>query len=593
MMVIQGAANGSRSQGGQQPAAASGTYIVPSGQTFILQLETDLHTNTTRKGDKVKFSTAAEVVADSQTVIPSRSLVWGTVTESKRAGRLAGRAEIRLRLDEIRLADGTMVPFHATIVRVGYDPVKPAGAGDPGVKGESGAGADAGTIVKAGAQGAIIGVITAGPRGAMIGSIAGIAVTAAGMIFRRGPDVDLPRDTMMEAKFDQPLTIPESAVATAKAQAQPQLQDMPAEPQTAVPAAEKTSPPRPKLTRNDQSAPPPVGNPPATRPTEDPPVAKPSENPPAVKPAEGSPVATPVPSNAGTPRSAGAHTLSVDVRMVLVDAVVKDRGGRILENLQKEDFQVFEDGKTKELQSFSRDELPLAIALVVDCSGSEAPYIQELRRVAERALQELKPEDQVALFSFAADVRLVEELTTDRKRISDGLNRIRAQGGTNIIDALYEAAGYLKAEARDRRRAIILISDNQVSMNSRSSEAATIKVALESETVIYSIKTKGMALPLASQLPSVLGGSGPVGKITEETGGEIINAANTSSFGSALSGVISRLRLRYSLGYYLASGAQGAFHSIEVRLDDRFGRAGKDYVIHARRGYYATSDRIR
>ena len=90
-----------------------------------------------------------------------------------------------------------------------------------------------------------------------------------------------------------------------------------------------------------------------------------------------------------------------------------------MRGLTRDDFVIYEDGVKQEVQSFSRDELPIAVALVIDRSGSEAPYISELRRIANRTLQELKPADQVALFSFASDVQRLEGLTTDRQRIAD------------------------------------------------------------------------------------------------------------------------------------------------------------------------------
>jgi VWFA-related protein len=237
----------------------------------------------------------------------------------------------------------------------------------------------------------------------------------------------------------------------------------------------------------------------------------------------------------------------------------------------------------------SRDELPIAVALVVDRSGSVAPFISELRRIATRTLNQLKPEDQVCLFSFAADVDRVEDLTADRNRIADAINRIHAGGGTDITDALYESVKYLARNAPGRRHAVILISDNQQTVTPHASDAETIKAAMESETVVYSLKTAGSPFQIAAQLPSILFGGGTVAKVAQETGGEVINVGSVSSLDSALGSVISRLRLRYALGYYPAGTAQGGvFHEIKVRLDDRFGKPGSDYFVHARRGYYAT-----
>jgi VWFA-related protein len=259
-----------------------------------------------------------------------------------------------------------------------------------------------------------------------------------------------------------------------------------------------------------------------------------------------------------------------------------------MENLTRDDFLVFEDGVQQEVENFSRDELPLAVALVIDRSGSVAPYISELRRIAERALAQLKPEDQVALFSFAAGVDRVEDLTTDRRRIADGIARVRAGGGTNIIDALHDSVAYLARMAPDHRHAVILISDNQATVQPQASEGETIRKAMESETVVYSIRTSGQAAALTL---SILTGAGSVSKVVRETGGEIIDARNVASFDAALAGVIDRLRLRYSLGYYPSNPVQGMYHAIVVRLSDSHGKPGSDYFLHARRGYYATADR--
>jgi VWFA-related protein len=275
--------------------------------------------------------------------------------------------------------------------------------------------------------------------------------------------------------------------------------------------------------------------------------------------------------------------------MVQVDAVVRDRAGHMIDNLTADDFRVYEDGVLQEVQNFSRDELPLAVAIVIDRSGSVSPYISELRRIATRALDQLKHRDEVCLFSFADTVDRLEDLTTNRQRIVDAIDRIRTGGGTDITDALHDAVTYLARIAPDHRHAVILISDNQQTVNPQASETETIQTATETETVVYSLKTSGDSLQLASQLPSLILRGNPVSKITQETGGEIISVNGVSSLDSALGSVISRLRMRYSLGYYPSGTAQGgAFHAIKVRLTDSHGKAGSDYFIHAKRGYYAT-----
>jgi Ca-activated chloride channel homolog len=599
-----------RSSAPQDPPAADGSagpsLTIPPGQKFILQLETPIHTRTTKKGDRVEFTTAAPIMAENQVVIPNGSWVRGTVTKAKRAGRLFGRAEVNLKFDEVKLADGSQVPMKATITRVGFSWVADPKGGEPRIKGEAGSGGDLKGAAEAGAQGALIGILMGGARGAIYGGAAAAAITLAGALLKRGPDLDLPRDTMFEARFDGPVQVSFAAVRKAAQQEAEAAAENSAD--AASEGSETHKPrivsrdttntdlperPRPRLTRNPDAQPdeiPAEPKPPEPEPANSIPVEARSPEPEPTNPV----IATPptrksVLAPAAEPVPAAGLKLSVSVRMVLVDTVVRDRAGRMIENLSRGDFHVYEDGVEQDINSFSRDELSLAVALVIDRSGSVAPFIAELRRIALRALQQLKPDDEVALFSFAGSVERMEGLTRDRQRIADAIDRVFAGGGTDIIDALYDATTYLAKAAPERRHAIILISDNQATVRPQVNEGEAIRTAMETETVVYSIKTAGERIPLGMRIPNLMIGAGSVSKVTEETGGEIIDARNVASLDSALGAVISRLRMRYAIGYYPSNPELGAFHAIQVKLEERLGKPGSDYFIHSRRGYYATA----
>jgi Ca-activated chloride channel homolog len=590
------------------PVSDAGTLTIPAGQKFIMRLETSLHTSITRKGDTVEFLTAADVVSDDKVAIANKSLIRGTVTKAKRAGQLFGRAEIRLRLDDIQLPDGSEFPLKATIIRVGFDPVDSQNGKEPKIQGEGGGTPGMVEIIASGAaQGALLGVICRNMRLAGYGAASGAAVSAAQIALQRGPDLDLPRSTMFEARFDGPMQIPVKPV---------QVQNLPP---AASPVPEKVQvsaitggqeqtavPPEAKKNSESQqeivsSADTPEASSPAESATNQPVLngERSSAEIAATNLPANLPESSPVPLPGGSlvktgadsqPLEVPASTIRVKVRMVQVDAVVKDRDGRMMGNLRADDFIVYEDGVQQEIMNFSQDKLPLSVALLVDRSGSVAPYISQLRRIAIRALNQLKPQDEVCLFAFADTVERLEDLTTDRRRIAEATDRIRAGGMTNITDALWEAINYLARNASDRRHAVILISDNAQTSEPLMNEAETIAAALETETVVYNLKTSGAQRPLAARLPSLLFKEDPVATITRETGGEIINVEQTAAFDAAFGAVISHLRKRYLLAYY-SSGAEqgGVFHEIKVRLSARYGKPGSDYSVNAKRGYYATA----
>jgi Ca-activated chloride channel family protein len=301
--------------------------------------------------------------------------------------------------------------------------------------------------------------------------------------------------------------------------------------------------------------------------------------------------AAPFVESFATAGEADRFRLKADVDLVLVEATVRDQDGGIVNDLRRESFHVFENGVEQQISYFSRDELPLAVALVLDCSGSMGPVLKQLHRVAFDTLSALKPGDQVALFDFAARAEMLVGLTRNRQRIVDGIETIRAGGGTVIPDALYEAALYLARAAPDRRHAIILVSDNQNTLKGYADENRVIRQALESEAVIYSIRVEEGAHPHSMYviLPFFRGVSVP--RITHETGGEVIDARNIDSIRSAMATAISRLKQRYSLGYYSANRRHdGAFREIEIRITDGSNDSPRKYMVYSRRGYYAPTE---
>src|SRR5579872_4247337 len=115
--------------------------------------------------------------------------------------------------------------------------------------------------------------------------------------------------------------------------------------------------------------------------------------------------------------------IRVDVNLVMLDATVKTKSGQIMNDLKKDDFEVREDGVAKKITVFSRDQLPLNVALVLDLSDSIGPFLGPLREAATTTLAALKPEDEVALFTFSTEAQLSVPLTTDKNKIAEQLDR--------------------------------------------------------------------------------------------------------------------------------------------------------------------------
>jgi Ca-activated chloride channel homolog len=279
--------------------------------------------------------------------------------------------------------------------------------------------------------------------------------------------------------------------------------------------------------------------------------------------------------------------IRVDVGLVLLDATVKTKAGQIIGNLKKEDFEVREDGAPQKIDIFSRDELPVSVALVLDLSDSIGPFLGPLREAANTALSALKPEDEVALFTFSTEAELVTPFTKDKAQIAEQIKNFKVGGATNINDGIFVAAKYLLNAPPRGRRVIILISDDVGTSAGGQGTRDIVTEAIASDTVLYNLKIPGYNPPETFFAASMIPGLVNIRKVVDQTGGEIFDVPDIAHLDSVFSALIERIKTRYTLGYYTnANGANGKPHKLDVKLTSSFGKKGHDYVILAKNGYY-------
>jgi Ca-activated chloride channel family protein len=565
---------------------------VPQGTRLMMDLETPLDSSVTREGDEVYLRMRNDVRVGSKLAIPRNVVIKGTVSrvEPSMVNGKKREAELHVRLGEITLTDGGILKVVSEPIKLDTrDNIEPMGAAKVLNGGLQGLSQSASVVT----TGAMIGAMYGGGfKRAAYGAAAAASVGMATGIFKKskgnGGEVQLFPGSVMETFLSEPLEIAKPSLLSKEIPSS--LQSTWASGMAATGNRIDTAPPPPNLSnRNgivvaDNSAPhavsPPVFN------------SFSVEN--ASKAIEES-EKTAADSVDSFARPDNIFKVKVDVNLVPIDVVVRDRSGQPKAALRKEDFRVFEDGVEQSIQMFSKGQAPLAVALVIDRSGSVAPLMGRIKTAAYQALQQLNRDDTVCLFAFAGDVQRLENLTNDRRRIANRIGMIKAGGGTRIMDAVDEALRYMHQAAPDRRRAVILISDN-LEGSSFTSADRVVQTALETEAVVYSVKLTerqsphgmggsilGLSIP-SIPLPSM--GRDPVSTITKDTGGELFSVTS-SSIDSAFSTAISRLRLRYTLGYTPDKRSRPRhYHAIEVRLASSFGKAGTDYTVLSRRGYY-------
>jgi VWFA-related protein len=296
-------------------------------------------------------------------------------------------------------------------------------------------------------------------------------------------------------------------------------------------------------------------------------------------------------SPAAAPQSQEAEgddfKIAVDASMVTTDVTVL---GKIQDHFQPEDFIVYDEGVSQEASYFARNKRPLAVAILIDASSSTEPYLPMLQISAISALKQLDLNaDVVTVYKFNAKATRLLDFTNDIYLASETIGNIKCEVFTNIWDSLYEASHYLKKHAPDKRRAIILVSDDHHAVKTMGMSTPHVNEAkdalfamLEDDVILYNIKTPGersIDIDDSIAISSVY-------HLAEETGGQVLEASSISSVQSVFNDAINKLRDMYTIGFNPSSKGEGEkFHKLSVKFSKE-DRCPKCKIL-TRSGYYS------
>lgn len=309
---------------------------------------------------------------------------------------------------------------------------------------------------------------------------------------------------------------------------------------------------------------------------------------------------------AGLAGASWQDTLRVDVELVNVVATVTDSEGRYVIGLRAEDFTVEEEGIPQQVVHFTQDShIPVSMGIVLDTSASMMRRIETALAAIERFVSTLHEEDDVFFATFADKVRLVQDLTSDRTKLSRALLEARPMGGTSLYDAVLASLDRV-ARGRHEKRVILLVTDGSDTASGRTLDDA-LDAVQESRVLVYGLgidrtqfgePTEHVRFDLPLRTPP---GVPPIFQMRIDerpvdmdvlrdfataSGGQAYRVSPTWTDGTAddidlvLDEVSAELRNQYSLGYYPSNPAKGRYSRIEVRV-----RNHGDYSVRARSGY--------
>lgn len=230
---------------------------------------------------------------------------------------------------------------------------------------------------------------------------------------------------------------------------------------------------------------------------------------------------------------------SVDV--VTISAVVRDKQGRFVPALTKDDFTILDNGQKRPIVEFQPDENgPISVALLVDGSGSMRHFSSICRRVGELLLTQLNDHsDDVSLLSFDSRLVHLREFTSDFQQFRSGLNEVENWGASSIYDAVAGAAHAVDQHTR-KRRAVVLVTDGFDNWSTITpAEAARIASTIDVPVFVLSVT------PQAADAADAQVIGGELGEIARATGGEYFSADTETRQARALGRIVEELRHQY------------------------------------------------
>jgi VWFA-related protein len=318
------------------------------------------------------------------------------------------------------------------------------------------------------------------------------------------------------------------------------------------------------------------------------------------------------PQNANREETQEEDVVRISTTLVTVTVNVKDHHGKVVPNLGRGDFRLFEDGVEQEILYFdsprelentrSESILPLTVAVLLDVSDSTQSKLDQIQQAAIAFLDDLQVDDRVAIIAFDKNASVLAVATNDRKILREAIMRTRTGGGTSLYSAVDIAINHSLSRISGRK-AIVLFTDGVDTASVGATYDSTVRDAERSDAVIYPVQynTYGDFAESPSRQTAAVGGLATIAHATkngemaseaykrgtnylrllaERTGGIMQYSDSIKSLSRSFTRIASQLRQQYTLGYYPKNrSVNGLQRQIKVRV------GSPKVVVSARKSY--------
>ena len=313
-----------------------------------------------------------------------------------------------------------------------------------------------------------------------------------------------------------------------------------------------------------------------------------AQNPPAANPQPG---ATPpaAQSQDQPPASAepaqqdegGNFVFHAEVQEVMLHATVVDDKQRLITNLEKTAFTVLEDGKPQVITSFRHEDIPVAMGIVIDNSGSMREKRDRVNKAALNLVRSSNPQDQVCVINFNDEYYLDQDFTADLNKLREALEKVESRGGTALYDAVVATADHMKRNAKLQKKVIFVVTDGEDNASRESLEQAVRRLQEENGPTVYAIGLLGEEKARRARRA--------LQQMAERTGGIAFLPKTLDEVDEISRTIAHDIRNQYTIGYKPTTPKTvPGYRTVHV---DAHAHGYNKLTVRTRSGYYAGQER--
>ncbi len=283
--------------------------------------------------------------------------------------------------------------------------------------------------------------------------------------------------------------------------------------------------------------------------------------------------------NKQEPKKSGGseYVFTKEVEEVQLYATVVDQKNRIVTDLNQASFTVLEDGVQQQITSFSRQDVPVSLGILIDNSGSMRDKRSAVNQAALNLVRSSNPKDEVFIVNYSDEPYLDQDFTANISLLREALEKVEARGGTAIYDTVIASADHLVKGARQEKKVLFLVTDGEDNESRDTLEEAVRHVQDETGPTIYAIGILGDDRGKKRARRALE-------RLAIETGGIAFFPKDISEVDAISKTVAHDIRSQYTIGYRpTRPQAMGGFRNVKVEA-----RIGKDrLLVRTKSGYFA------